>query len=476
MTKKEVTYFAIGPLGAALFSLASLPLLAWMFTPEDVGRNNMYVIFVTLSMLTTMLGLDQAYGREYYETLNKPSLLKSCIIPFCIGFIILFLVISIFSDNVSMFFFGITEIYYVYISLASVFLSVGIRFSQIILRMSNRPGFFSIGQFGPKLIFLLALLYSAYNIKSVNFKELLEFHFFSLLGTFLFLMFATRSSWSLSISSRVELNVVKQRLKYGIPLMGGALIFWLLSGSSILILKAYAGLSEVAIYSIAMGFAGAVILVQSIFSVIWLPIMYKANAEKKYAEVFEAALRMVVVLVMAIFFTCASLSWVVRFLLPVNYEKVEIIFVLCMLQPAFYMMSEITVVGTNISRKTTFAFFAAVIALAATVSFCFLLVPSFGATGAAVANAIGFFIFLVARTEFSVLAMGEFYRKELYLVSFAMLFLALIGAILFFYNKTFVPAFWVASTVVALFVMRTSLIGCVIFIIKFITGDKKIVN
>ena len=92
MKLKVILSFAIGPIGAAALGFITLPLMTWLYSPEDIGRFGMLNVAVSFSVLLFCLGMDQAYVRQYHESIDKGELLKISITP---GFILL-LIVSFF--------------------------------------------------------------------------------------------------------------------------------------------------------------------------------------------------------------------------------------------------------------------------------------------------------------------------------------------------------------------------------------------
>ena len=64
MTSRKIAAFAIGPIGAAVLGLISLPIITWLFSQEDVGRMAVLQVTLSFSILLFSLGLDQSYVRE----------------------------------------------------------------------------------------------------------------------------------------------------------------------------------------------------------------------------------------------------------------------------------------------------------------------------------------------------------------------------------------------------------------------------
>ena len=124
MNKSKVLSYALGPVGSALVSFISLPVITWFYSIEDVGKISMLQVVSSLVVLLFCLGLDQAYAREYHVTGDKSKLFKLVFLP---GFILL-LVVSFFIyfiDNqlISRWLYGEGSQYLTVISLACFILA-----------------------------------------------------------------------------------------------------------------------------------------------------------------------------------------------------------------------------------------------------------------------------------------------------------------------------------------------------------------
>ena len=85
-----------------------------------------------------------------------------------------------------------------------------------------------------------------------------------------------------------------------------------------------------------------------------------------------------------------------------------------MAYPLLYTLSESTGVGIGIKRKTMFSLLAAIVALIFNAIGNWLLIPIYGAAGAAIASAVAFFIFFAIRTEASSRLWESFERWRMY--------------------------------------------------------------
>jgi O-antigen/teichoic acid export membrane protein len=401
MKLRSVLGFACGPLLSAALSVILLPLIAWVFTPEDIGRNNVFQIYTSFLIVLFILGLDQAYVREYYETSNRFGLLKACSVP---GFVLLLIALLItlpFAGEISKSLYGEREPIWYLITAGCVILSFAARFLSLVVRMQERGLAYSVSQVLPKLVLLAIIAGFMVFGSERNFISYLYANLFSILLSVLVFGWNTRLDWIPASGARVDRAELKKLFQFGVPLIGAGVAYWALSATSAIALRAFAGFKELGIYSMSVNFAGIALIFQGIFSTVWMPTVYKWVANKEDLRKLDAATNYVlaaVCLMLAFVGMCSSL---IDLFLPADYAQVKYIVVCCMVQPLLYTLSETTVVGLNIQRKSMHALGVAVICLVCNAAFNLLLVPKFGATGAAVSNALAYFIFLVARTEIS---------------------------------------------------------------------------
>ncbi|MEY8213616.1 MAG: oligosaccharide flippase family protein, partial [Colwellia sp.] len=451
--------FALGPIGAAALGLITLPIITWFYSAEDVGRISMLQVAVSFCVLIFSLGLDQAYVREYHESKYKPALFKATLLP---GLILLVLglciclirpsfisktLFSVESDSISII---------VALCLLAAFIS---RFLSLILRMQGKGLAFSMGQILPKILFLVVIGIYFFLSISFEFYYLVLAHTLSIVFVSIVYAWNTRKEWLESIRQNINLSNLNSMLRFGAPLIIGGMAFWGLTTMDRLFLRSLSTFEELAIYSVASSFAAAGMILQSIFSTVWAPIVYKWAAEgidtKKIDQVTEHLLAAVVF----IFILAGLFSWVVTYILPGNYGKVQFILAACLASPLLYTLSETTVVGLGITKKSGYAMLASLIAAAANFIGNYYLVPLYGAAGAAVSTAFSFFIFLVFRTELSCLVWRNAPRVKLYISILICISLAVCNAFIGSELGVFMPILWLGAGVGALWIFYASIIS-----------------
>lgn len=427
MTPRKIAAFAIGPIGGALLSLITLPIITWFFSQEDVGRMAMLQVTLGFSILLFSLGLDQSYVREFHEAENKPALLKRAMLPGLVLLVLTILVLLSLGGALAGWLFDVPLWHLSVLVALALVASYISRFLSLVLRMNERGLAFSMSQLLPKLL-LLAII-GGYIVVDAE-KDLANLVLASAASiSFVCAIYGwnTRAEWLAAIRTKLEIDQLKSMLRFGLPLILGGLAFWGLTAVDKVFLRTLANFEELGVYSVSVSFAAVATILQSVFSTVWAPMVYKWASVGKGLENVHKVSRYILALVVLGFALAGLLSWVVTFFLPANYAAVQWIVVSCIGYPLLYTLSETTVVGIGISRRSSFAMLAAVIAFAVNLVGNWWLIPAYGAAGAAVSTCVSFWVFLFLRTEFSIFLWKPMPRLLLY----AFTLICVAGAVVF---------------------------------------------
>ena len=431
MTPRQIASFAVGPIGGALLGLISLPIVAWYFEPDDIGRMSMMQVTISFSILFFTLGLDQAYVREYHETEDKPSLLKSVFYPGFMLLILFLIILSISPWSLSYTLFGIDSGILTALLITATVLQFISRFLSLILRMQDKGMAYSMSQLLPKLIFLLIILsYFVLNIDAI-FQNLMIANLVSILAVFLIYAFNTRQDWVPALTAVMDKPKQKQMLSFGFPLIGSGVAFWGLTAMDKFFIRGYSSFEQLGIYSVSLSFASAALVFQAVFSTVWAPIVYRWNSEGIVPENIKNVTDFATLAVIILWCLAGMFSWIITLLLPSKYEQAQYIMLAAMAYPLLYTLSEATGVGVGVERKTIYALIATVSALVINAVGNWLLVPNYGAAGAAIASALAFFVFFIIRTEASSAIWYSFERKRMYFFISLLILLSVVVNIIF---------------------------------------------
>lgn len=429
MTPRRIAEFAIGPVGAALLGFITLPLITWLFSKEDIGRVAMLQVATSFSILLFSLGLDQAYVREYHESGDRPALLKTAFLP---GFLILLassLLLNISPSFVADLLFGERSVLLSSLVVLCVTAAFSNRFLSLILRMQERGLAFSMVQLLPKIMLLLMIaLYCLFGLPT-TLSNLVLANAVAVASVCVAFVVTTRADWRPALRARISRRRLQEMLAFGFPLILGSLAYWGLTMTDKIFLRTLSSFDELGVYSVAVSFAAAAVVLQSVFSTVWAPTVYKWASAGLGPDKIKPVVRYVLLIALLLFALAGMFSWLVDFVLPKSYTQVKHLLVPCLSLPLFYTLSEATKVGIGVSRKTRYSMIASLSAFIINVLGNLAMIPKFGAAGAATSTAFSFWCFFVLRTEFSIRLWSPLPRVEMYSYTFLVMSLAILTAL-----------------------------------------------
>ena len=460
MDKKNIAWFSIGPIISAGLSFLVVPLSTWLFTKEDIGKVALLLSISGFTTLILSLGLDQAYVREYHEDKNRPSLLFNSFFPGAIIGIILIILLFISSPSFlsnsifeveSIFISTITGIYFLILFFT--------RFFTLSIRMDENGKNYSFSHILPKIATSLGLIILGLFVESRELIHLVLIYCLALIVNFLFLFYANRLVIKKMLSNNVLIDLVKikKMLHFGLPLTISGMLFWGIEGVDKMMLKMFSTYEELGIYSVALNVSSVATIFTSIFTTIWIPVVYRWIAEKSDLQKIDYIINNLLLGSLLIISLSGLLSWLPPLLLPEGYEIVSYLFPICMLWPLFYALSEATGIGIAVCRKTSFSFYVASITLVCNLLLNLLFIPILGAKGAAISLAVSFWIFFILRTEFSCKIWRNFERKSLYIWSLIILIMTtsfLLYGDIFYYTYLII---WFLFLIIIIFFFRNLL-------------------
>ena len=442
MTRNKILGYAVGPIGAAAIGFITLPIITWFYTVEDIGRISMLQVVASFSILLFCLGLDQAYVREYHEYKIKPQLFKTALLPGLALSILAFSIVFIFdSQLVSKLLYDIPSTYLTVVSIVCFLLSLISRFLSLILRMEERALAYSMSQLLPKILFVAFILSTVWLGFTKDAYNLITAHTLSVTAVFFVFAWNTRKEWLTCLKYKIDSEELNRYLAFGLPLVVGGLASWGLRVMDKLFLRSMSTFTELGIYAVAASIASVAAIFAGIFNTIWAPMVYKWVKEgadlsriEEISEHLLAAIYFVTVL-------SGLFSWLLPYLLPKEYVAIQYLVTACLLGPLFYTLSETTAVGITIVRKTSLSMLASIGAMLINALGNYLLVPNYGAAGAAISTAIAFWAFYILRTEISRRVWRGFPIIKVY-ITVSMLLIVTIANVVFYNKNSYFIMIW----------------------------------
>ncbi|WP_370317359.1 lipopolysaccharide biosynthesis protein [Pseudoalteromonas sp.] len=400
MLKSKFFKYGVGGVATPIIGVITIPLLSWFFSPNQLGEMNLFIVLITGISLVFSFGLDQALIRDY-NSQNSTFLLLEILVFVSFFLLVLFFLASIFKKylecDFKLFYFdNLLEI------ISGAFFILIIRFNMVIMRMEGHALSFSFTQIVRKFSVLTILFISVLlHVSQLGFP-LLEPIYLQLTSVFitaLFSFFFVRSKFK-GFKYKRSYNL-KKSLTFGWPLTISGFLFWGLTSSDRILITFFNGVSELGVYSLALSFSAVVTVIQAVFSTIWVPVVYKwyqGNAESNF---FYYTQKLVLLFLVLLFFLILMFSPLIEYLIPESYHGSLDVLAFVVFHPVFYMLSEVTGVGVNISRKTKLMIPIVLLSIFINLLLLFLLLDELGIVGAGISLAVAFFIYFLMKSMVS---------------------------------------------------------------------------
>lgn len=400
---KNFFLFSIGQWLLAIISFITTPIVTWLIAPEEFGRASMFTLAQSLLLALFMLGTEQSFVRMFHERKgsSRVTLLWESMLPGLFMSVFFGAFFLLFWRPISYLLFDGYYMFPVILLWVVIILSVLNVFASWIVRMKQKGKEYSAIQVTTGVtnaagIVVYALLFGR-NFYAVVFGTLV-----STISSLLVAAYFSRDFW-VEKPGKIDFRNVSEILKYGIPFVPTFLIMWIFQSMDRIALRSYSTFMEIGLYSAAFKIVSVMNLIRTGFTTFWVPVAYERYGKKPDDRVFYSKMAQIIAATMFLFGALVLAVKDLIFLLLANsYRDAIYISPFLILMPVMWTISEVTVVGINFQKKPYYHIIIA--AVTAIVNFVGnnLLVPLYGARGAAVSTGIAYVVLFALRTHFSV--------------------------------------------------------------------------
>ena len=429
---KKFLSFSIGGYVNALIGLLTVPIITRILSPEQYGIASLISIIVEMLVVFCSLALDQSFVRFFYEVEEEErgKLLQDCL--YYPMFITIFssLIIFIFRNQISMFILGKKEKVIWIIIVFSIVALIIKSFAFLVVRMQQKGGLYSFFYILIKVVeFSFILLF--FKIYGNDYKVIVLATLFSTLITSLLMIVVERKIWRLVGKRRIE---KKELLKFSAPLVLTLALTWVFASSDKITIKIFSNLRELGLYSGAFRIVSVISVIQTGFTSFWTPFIYERYSKNPDDLVFyKKANDYLSLIFFLIGITILTTRNIIIILLGEKYYDSLFIVPMLIFVPIMYLISETTMMGIGFKKKSKYFLYISIIVAVFNIVGNILLVPKYGAKGAAISTGISYIIFFSLRTYFSLKLINfGFNLKRIYMVMILLLCYALY---LSFYNN-----------------------------------------
>lgn len=446
-------------------TLLSTFIVTRVFAPDTLGKINLFLTCQNILISVSLLGLDQAFCRFYYEMKTKDE--QNEVFSFCIvKSILIALIISFigipFWQPVSKFIVGYDSfIIFICLVFSSLF-HIMCRYFNIHQRMEQKVLGYTI------LAVLITLAHKLSYLASPDKSSSSAIVMITISFLLICLIYYIFKFKYVIIFKKHYLN---KRLKvklnqFALPLMPVSLLSWLNSSLPQFFMKFFLDYSAIGIYSNAVVIASAINLLQSGFNIIWTPFVYE-NYKTKQEEIGRIhniiSFLMVAFGLMLLFF-----QDIIYLFIGKDYRASQMFFAFVIISPICYTIAETTGIGINLSKKSYLHLFAYGSCILANVILCFILIPFLGLVGVGISVALASIVSLIVKT-----ILGEKYYKCVtnYAKTFSAIFIMFIAAtvnFVYFSSEILKYSLFVLFLFLLILLYRKELL----FIIQYIKAHK----
>ncbi|MBQ9442804.1 MAG: lipopolysaccharide biosynthesis protein [Lachnospiraceae bacterium] len=412
--KGFLSYF-YGNFVVLILGFAQTPLLTRILSTGEFGKSGMFETAVTVIYIFSIIGLDQAYIRFYYEPdIDRRALLRRCITPSLLILAGLSVIYIVFSDIANGFLFGsggadVTALVIIY-----AFISVFERFFFLDVRMQQNGKLYSNINIIEKVLSILTII-AAFLMIGNDFRVgLLSLAIpWGITTTFLVIRYFVRRG---SEAKGHTAPSYRALISYGAPFITVLLMEWALSSCDRIALRQFADFEELGIYDSAMKIIVLLLTFKNTFIAYWSPVAmerFESGRDEENKTFFRRAYEYVVFLGILAAAFLILLRRVIVLLLGSSYRSAESVIPFLTLMPVFAIMFEITVQSIKYTKKGRYLNIASLLALISNIAGNIYLVPLLGGLGAAITTGLSYIIYFVTGSYFAekCINIGYNYKK-----------------------------------------------------------------
>jgi O-antigen/teichoic acid export membrane protein len=400
--------FSFGTWIAAAISFLTTPLVTWLIVPEEFGRASMFLVGFNLLITLSLMGMDQGFVRAFHERdeEKRRELLWECLLP-SLALCLLFSAIMLFFwDRVSTVLFDKVAAGPIFFLEFIGLCSIVERFAALVIRMKGRGVVFSVGRLAGSLANTIGIVLYAF-IFSRTFHAVLFGLFLSTIVSLVIEIHCERGFWRRPTVMRFD--GLREIVTFSLPLVPACLIDYFLQSTDKLSLRNYSGFHEIGIYNAGFRVVAVLSLVQAGFVNFWAPVVYETyEKDTSHTLFFQRVSAIVSYVMLALAVVVIGAKDLIVLFLSSSYRDAARVIPFLALMPVMYTISETTVIGINLKKKTHWHIWIALSALGVNVVCNLIFVPFYGAVGAALSVGLSYVVLLYLRTFIS----GRVYRVD----------------------------------------------------------------
>ena len=390
---KHGLIYAVGSSMHSLLAIFLIPLYTQYLEPSDYGVLGLLMVVSNVASLIVLSGGGAAMMRSFYDydtDYGKNTVISTTLYWVLFNGFVVTVLCSLTYTNISQLIFS-TEDKGILILFMTITGSVSAlkNIPQNVFKLFKKSLLYITLETSTFIVSVLFILYFVI-VKQLGLFGVVVGLLFSSILSFLVLFFFVFNK----IIMKVDFKELKKQIKFGVPLIFAGFSAILFNFSSRFFIKYYYSLEVVGIFTLSQQIAGVIITgLNKPLKMIWQPVFLENYKTKGHEQFFKYATDYVFFIALSLSLGIAIFSKdLLVFVAPVQYQNASSIIPILLLGILFWSTSPMFNGGVNAERKTKFIafnfFFGAIVNIILNI----LLIPKWGAHGAAWAITISYII------------------------------------------------------------------------------------
>ena len=391
----DVFGFGLASFFTKCSGLLVVPILTRNLTSSEFGILEILLSFSGIASLFASLSLESYIARNWGQLSSqkeKKNLLSTLLSVVFILSSIQGFIVWILSDIVSSFLFGTKEFHSaVFLLFFSGLGSALCSLPLMVLRMERKILNY-VCVIGLQSTFYILLIFWLFGRGEIRIAAVSN----AMLVSSVLSVFLSAILVRSLIYPTIDFGILKTALRHSLPLLPAVVITWLNVQVDKYVLLYYFDAKTVGEFSVVNKITAIVSMGVMVFRQAWLPYSYNLARQADHAcKEFNKVLKSYYAISLIFCSLVVSFSgYVISFLAPSNYEVENGILPILLLASIIYGSASIVNVGTMVSGKTEWNSYASLIGVIFNLSISLILVPIFGAHGAAWGTLMSSLIFM----------------------------------------------------------------------------------
>lgn len=389
---KNTAIFAVGSFGSKVLSFLIVPLYTYVLTTEEYGRIDLFTTAISLLIPFITLLIQEALLRFLMgKEVSPKTAVNNCWLIFLCG-----AVVSILLAPALNIIFKFDE--YMWLFIVILILNSFTQIFSQYFRATGRNVAFTVNG-----IIVTAVLLSSNVLFLVVFHLGMRGYFYSMLlsqaMSAIHIIAFGKILRDISFKD-IDLGILKEMLKFCIPLIPNTLMWWIMSAGDKYIINYFLGDSANGLYSLAMKVPTVVSMVYTIFYQAWQMSAIEAKNRKDeknfYSNVFKITNGLLAVLIVGVIFSVKPIYVIA---MSEAFAPAWKYVPLLAIATFFNCCASFFGVVYTVSKKSHMAFFTTFVGAVVNLFFNFILVRRMGLYGIAVGTALGYFAVTIMRIK-----------------------------------------------------------------------------